>query len=733
MTEVSDRPAAQDGDEIDLRAYWRVVVRRRWLIASVFAAAVLVTLLFTLRQTKIYAATATLIIDISAPRVLDKEQVQDVVETGTGGYWFSKEYYETQYKVITSRAVAQRVIDKLQLARDLRFLGLDEVTGQEKLAEALEEVDPADVLQKRLKVIPVKDSRVVRIQVEDRDPQWAATLANAVAEAYIVDNLSVRSTLTQNASEWLEGQLADLETKLSRSADELFAFKQANDIVATTWEDRQGIISQRLAAVNDALTKARVQRAQLESRSEQIAALGDAIERGDPSAEAFAIVGASRSVQDLKIRFLEAKVECADAKVRYLDDHPKVGSCEARVAAARDSLQREVKTILDGARREYLEAVQTERKLTRLLEDTKGEAFGLNQHEKRYLELKRTHDNNQRLYEMVLQRLKETGVTGMLQMSNVRILDRAEPPDRPVSPRPVRNLALAILLGLAAGIGIAFLVETLDSTVTTREQIEERLALPFLGIIPRIELPAGAKPELAVVKAPTSSAAECLRTIRTNLLFMSPDKPLKVILVTSSGPGEGKTTTAAALAATMAGGGSRVLLVDADMRRPRVHKVFGIPPAGAGLSSLILGEGTLDAAVVHTEVENLDVLPCGPVPPNPAELLHTEGFARLLEEMGRRYDRIVIDSPPAGVVADAVVIGTQVDGTLLVVKGGVTSRDAAERTTRALRNVNAPIFGAVLNDLDLEDQRYGQYYYYYRSGYYRDEDGPPGGKKSKVA
>jgi succinoglycan biosynthesis transport protein ExoP len=322
---------------------------------------------------------------------------------------------------------------------------------------------------------------------------------------------------------------------------------------------------------------------------------------------------------------------------------------------------------------------------------------------------------------MVLQRLKETGVTGMLQMSNVRILDRAEPPDRPVRPRAVRNILLAVLLGGVLGVGLAFLLEMLDTSISTREQIEERLRVPFLGIIPNIPTSGGVVPELAVFSAPTSAAAECVRTIRTNLLFMSPDRPLRTILVTSSGPGEGKTTTAVSLAETMAGGGSRVLVVDADMRRPRLHKVFGVS-GQAGLSALILGDGTIDGAIARTQIPGVDVLPCGPIPPNPAELLHTDGFARLLRQFQERYDRVIIDSPPAGVVADAVVIATQVDGTLLVLKGGETSRDSAVRTTRALLDVKARVFGAVLNDLDLEDARYGEYYYYYRSGYYRDGD-----------
>lgn len=726
MSEIADSqgPALrEEGDEIDLHAYWRVLLRRRWTVLGVFAAAVLATLVVTVRQTPIYAATASIIIDLSAPKVLNNKDVQEVVETGTSGYWSSKEYFETQYKVITSRAVAQRVIEKLQLGRDLRFLGLDGVKDPAKVEEALATIDPASELQDRLAVLPVKDSRVVRIQIEDRDPRWAATIANAVADAYIAESLSVRATTTQSASDWLEQQLADLEAKLAKSADALFRFKQERDIVSTSWEDRQSIVSQRIVAINDALTKERIKKAQVQARNEELRRAVDALAR-DPQADATVLSSLNSAVPDLKVRYLDAKVECADAGSRYLENHPKVEACAAKVNAAKENLDREMRSTLGAAEREYQEAVQTERKLEKLLEEAKSDSFGLNQFEKEYLELKRSHENNQRLYEMVLQRLKETGVTGMLQMSNVRVLDRAEPPERPVKPRPVRNLALAVLLGLAAGVGLAFLLETLDTTISTREQVEERLGVPFLGIIPSIEAADGAKPELAVTAAPTSAAAECLRSIRTNLLFMSPEKPLRTIVVTSSGPGEGKTTTAAALAATMAGGGNRVLLVDADMRRPRVHKVFGIQN-GAGLSSLIVGEGTLAGAIVATEVPNLDVLPCGPVPPNPAELLHTAAFANLLAEMGRTYDRVVIDSPPAGVVADAIVIGTQVDGTLLVLKAGETSRDAATRTARGLKDVKARIFGAVLNDLDLESQNYGKYSYYYRYGYYYSDKPRP--------
>ncbi len=266
----------------------------------------------------------------------------------------------------------------------------------------------------------------------------------------------------------------------------------------------------------------------------------------------------------------------------------------------------------------------------------------------------------------------------------------------------------------------AFGIEFLDTTIKSQQQIDEWLSVAFLGIVPRMQrAKEGMKQELLVHAQPRSAIAECFRSIRTNLLFMSPEKPLRTILITSSSPEDGKTTTALNLAAVMAENGSRVLLVDADMRRPKVHRALNIPNT-SGLSSLILGEGNLESAIRHTDASNLWVLTCGPVPPNPAELLHTESFTTLLELMCQKFDRIIIDSPPVGAVSDAVVISTKVDGSVIVLKAGKTSRDMAQRTERTLRDVNARILGAVLNDLDLENRGYASYYYS-RHGYYQAE------------
>lgn len=714
---------AEEGSALDLHAFWRTVVRRRWLILPFFTAVVLVTALMTVRQTKIYDAVCTIIIDVNAPRVLDKEAVQDVMDSGTGSYWYSKEYYETQYKVLTSRAVAQRVGDKLQLASAAAFVGAGP-DGVKASAGAPATIDVVGKLQRNLRIEPVKESRMVRIRYEDPDPAQAALIANAFAEAYITENLSVRSSTTANASEWLEVQLVDLEKKLDDSGKSLFDFKREHDIVATSWEDRQSMVSQRLTATNDALTRARVRRAELQARNEAISGVGAALDKGGIDVESLQPVATNNAIQAIKVRYVEAQSECADLRVKYLDGHPKLEACDQKLAIARQALAGEIKTTLEAARKEYQEVIKTERNLQALLNETKSDAFGLNQYERDYLELKRTYDNNQRLYEMVLKRLKDTGVSSMLQVSNVRILDRALPSSRPVRPNVLRNLLLAVFFGLVGGVVLAVGADFLDRSIISQQQIEETLGLTFLGIVPSIDRNKDGTPQdLFVHVAPKSAAAECLRAVRTNLLFMSPEKPLKTIMVTSSGPQEGKTTTATSLAVTMAGSGNRVLLVDADMRRPRIHRIFGASNQ-VGLSSLILGEGTLAGTVKPTGIDNMWLLPCGPIPPNPAELLHTAAFHRLLGEMAGSFDRVIIDSPPVGVVADAVVMATQVDGTLVVLKAGKTDRDVARHAVKQLADVKAPVFGAVLNDLDLDDQKYGQYAYYYRYGYYYGEGKP---------
>jgi uncharacterized protein involved in exopolysaccharide biosynthesis len=342
MPQDPSQPAEQYGpsitEGIDLHAYWRIVLRRRWLVLPFFAAAV--TTLATLRQTRIYDAVCTIIIDVQAPRVLDKDQLQDVMEAGTGGYWYSREYYETQYKVILSRAVAQRVVDRLHLIQNDKFMELDGDSDPAARDSQRLRIDPVKLLLENLRVEPVRESRVARIRFESSDPQLSAQVANTVAEAYIAENLAVRSTTTANASDWLGQQLGDLEAKLDQSGAALFDFKRNHDIVATSWEDRQSMVTQRLTQINEALTRVRVRRAELQARNDAVAEASKAVDAGSTALEALQPIATSSAIQALKIRYLESSAECAELRVKYLTDHPRIESCEGRLALARKGLRR---------------------------------------------------------------------------------------------------------------------------------------------------------------------------------------------------------------------------------------------------------------------------------------------------------------------------------------------------------------------------------------------------------
>jgi succinoglycan biosynthesis transport protein ExoP len=308
-------------------------------------------------------------------------------------------------------------------------------------------------------------------------------------------------------------------------------------------------------------------------------------------------------------------------------------------------------------------------------------------------------------------------------------LERAVVPTVPIRPRPIQNLVIGLMLGLGIGIGLAFLIEALDNTLKTQADVEQVMGVPVLGLVPIIGSAPGAEAsrqndnlrerDLGVFLDPKSIAAECCRSIRTNILFMSPDRPLRTMVVTSPSPQEGKTTTAINLAVTMAEAGGRILLVDTDMRRPRLHRSFGVPNQ-SGISTVIVGKATLQEAIKRTDVPNLDVLTCGPVPPNPSELLHTERFRVVLADCAKLYDRVILDSPPTSAVTDPAVLGNLSDGVVLVVKAGETTREAGLHARRQLMSAKARLFGVVVNAIDFSNPAYGYDYYYrnyYRYGY----------------
>lgn len=724
MADVTDQDVV--GSTSDPKFYLRVLLRRRWLIFAVFAVTVGVTAVWTLRQPKVFAAAISVIIDISAPRFLAQD-VQDVTTDSYSNYWANKEYYETQHKVITSRAVAQRVVEKLGLQSDPAFLSVDPALDEKARAERMRSIDAAAKLQGMIKVEPVKESRVTLINIQDSDPNRAALLANEVAEAYIAENLDLKLKVTETASRWLEERRESLESQSKSSEMALYNFKRHEDVLTVSLESQQNMVTQRLTATNTALTEVLLRIAALKARMEAIKAVQATAPDDTRWAEALPAAMGNEFVTNTKRKLAEQNLKCAELRERYLESMPKLQECVELARAIERDLMRELNSIVVAAESELREATAKERNLRAMLATTKAEAFEVNKKQIEYERLRREADNNQRLYDTVFKRLKDIELSGLLRTSNVRILDAARPSLAPVRPNVQNNLLLAMLAGLIGGFGLALLLELMDSSIGTQADIEERLKISFLGVLPRIPdlddpQPSGVSKDLHVFTHAKSSIAEACRAVRTNLLFMSPDKPFKTMLVTSSGPQEGKSTTVISLGIAMAQSGSRVLLLDTDMRRPRLHKPFGVPN-DIGVSSLVVGEGRDEDAIKTTDVPNLFVLPCGPIPPNPAELLHTDAFKDLIKRLSQKFDRIIFDSPPIGAVADAVVLATQVDGVLVVLKAGATHREVAKRAIRALNDVKARVFGAVLNDIDPSKARYGDYYGYGYStyGYYYGE------------
>lgn len=746
-------------DEIDLRALLDVLLRRKWIAVAAAAACIVVGALITLRAPRIYQATTIVLIDRNAPEVLSG--VREVYDLGTGNYWASKEYYETQYNLMKSRPVAQKALSTLgisttamldelkgageaglqarvsgdplqglspdaqtRLRGRLELIGLDKVTSRDALIEALENADAAATIQRMVKVTPVKESHLVKIEIEHTNPEVCAQVANAIATAYTEVNLEQKLDLTRTAVDWLGDQMLDLKNKLETSELGLHEFKKANNILSASMEERQTMIQETLSQLNAELSRTTGQRIALESRRNQIArAKADGL-----PPDSIQQVLASPVIQTLKSSLSELNQEASQLGVKYTAEHPSMVAVRQRIALVEESLNRETSKILRSLDEEYQTAVETEGRLKSVIDGVKTEAIELSMKEIEYSRLTRERDNNKALYTLVLNRKKEADLTQMLRVNNVRVLEAALAPTIPIRPRVHMNMAVALVLGLMLGIGLAFAVDYLDNSLKSQEQVERILALPFLGIVPAIKPEKGSPAvddrgrDHYIVSHPRSSVAECCRTVRTNLMFMSPEAPARTLMVTSSGPREGKSTTVMNLAITMAQSGARTLIVDTDMRRPRLHKSFKTKN-DAGISSLILGEVALERAVQETGIERLHVLPCGPIPPNPAELLHTDAFRHVLESLKQRYDRVIFDSPPVAAVTDAQVLGSMVDGVVLVVNAGKTSWQAALQARRRLQDVGSKIFGVVLNNVDLDDKRSGHYYdYYYYYGTYGDDD-----------
>jgi len=553
-----------------------------------------------------------------------------------------------------------------------------------------------------LNVVPVRNSRIVELRVTSSEPQLASDMANGIAQAYIQQNLEARFSASKDATDWFGGQLAEQRKKVEETEVALQRYKETHDAIAV--EDRENIVVQRLADLNGAVTKAKTTRIEKEALYAQLKAV-----QGTSAVDTFTAVLGNEYIQKLKSEVGDFQRQEAQLAEKYGERHPEMVRIKNAVQVAQAKFDNEVNKVVESVRAEYMAALAQERSLTGALDAQKSEALGLNRKGIEYTVLQREAESNRQLYESLLQRTKETGISGELKSSNIRVVDPAEVPTSPVLPRRSNDLMMALLAGSVLALGLVFLFEYLDNRIKSPQELRA-LNLAFLGMVPRID---NSGPTLLTDAVPPAFG-EAIRAVRTNVLFSSAEEGVRTVVVTSAGPGEGKSLFSSNLSVSLAQAGQRVLHIDADMRRPRVHDIFDVSQE-PGFSNLLVGDCKPSEAVRKTGIANLCVLPAGMIPPNPAELLGSKRCAEYLATLGEHFDWVVIDSPPVLAVADASVLANAASGVIFVIGADQTTRNTAKAAVDQLNAVQAHVIGAVLNRADVERNPY------YYSAYYRKE------------
>ncbi len=729
----------------NLLAYWRVLRKRRWTILTIAFVLFTVVLFGTLKQKPIYLAWALLEIEKERPNIIN---LQDMFELEA----VSDSYLETQYKILRSDNLARRLIHQLRLDQLEEFNPGVSRKGEMNARSPAAPQSPAPVdaepdsrglqttlarFRDRLTIDPVKRSRLVEIRFESQDPVLAARVVNALARSHIERSLEVRWEATQKASEWLSEQLLQLKARLEKSENELQSYARENGLLFLEHEKgaAENIVNERLRQLQEELTRAQAARYEKES-------LYRLIEAGDYAS--FPGVAENKLLQDLTVRLAELRREQALLGTTFTPDYPKVKQLQSQTDEIEAVLQRERNRAAQRIANDYLAAARREALVQQAFAEQQRQANMIAGRSVQYNILKREVETNKQLYEGLLQRLKEARVSAGLKASNIRIVDVAEPPKKPAKPNLLLNLALGVVLGLALGVGAAFLQEHLDNSLKTSEDVERFLGLPALALIPAVgslngrasvygaygrKLLAGGREKspgapswhrIDTAAQQHSALGEAFRSLRTSVLLSTADRPPRTLLVSSSQPGEGKTTVSLNLAISLAQLGHRVLLVDGDMRRPSLRRALAIGPS-LGLVSYLTGQQDWRVAVQPAGLENLDALVCGPVPPNPAELLSSERMRALLREAKAEYHFVVVDSPPLLNVTDSRILATLVEGVVLVVKAGTTPRELVQRAQVCARDVGGNLIGVVLNNLDVHAG--DEYYYRYASyDYYSSEE-----------
>ncbi|PJE80519.1 Tyrosine-protein kinase ptk [invertebrate metagenome] len=742
--------ASQDEDIIDLRSLFTTLFHYRWAILGFTLIVTLLTVLVVFSITPKYQATAVLLIEQEQAKVVSIEEVYGIDGGGDS-------YLNTQHEVLKSRALVEKVVKKLNLIDHPEFnhalreepwyvsmmnwrqwLGLalpqDTVSGETILNRTI------DAFAENVRIEPVRKTQVARIHVMSEDPQLAATAANAMGEAYIESWLEAKLSLTTNATRWMQDRLQDLSEKLKTAESQLHKFRVSEDLV-----DIEGVLTistDELKALTESLVETRRKLTLSENIYRQIQ---DGKNLQADQYQSLPAVLAHPLVQQLKQREAELEQKVRELGRRYGPKHPKMIAANTELESISNNIRLQVQRIVLGVENEFEVARANEQSLVAAMTTAKQAVQTINSKQFRLKALEREVRTNKDLYDAFFKRIQETSATSDLQSANARVVDRAFTPEHPVKPKKKLIVGIAALLSLLIACGMAYLLEMLNNTIRTAKDVEDQLNLPVLGVLPEVDIKASSVPvsQLFInkdISKEQRAFVESVRTIRTglNLSLMSVGQEAhkKIIAITSTMPGEGKSSVAANLSSALGQLGS-VVLVDGDLRRPTVGKNFSIKGGSAGLANLLSGHAQMNECL-HPR-NSIMVMPAGMMPPDPTQLFAEEKFKNVLSQLSERFDTVIMDCPPMQGISDTLMISQLCDAVVYVVEAGRASKTAISHSTGRLLQNSVPLTGVVLNKVNTrrghEDGYYGYYDYHgYSDGHQDNKKHPDAqGKRIKTA
>jgi capsular exopolysaccharide synthesis family protein len=764
-------------DAIHLLDYWRAIRKRLWLVVGIVVLVTMLATVYMARKPDIYEARAQVQVDLENNAAL----------LGKTPYFFGAPndpvYFNTQLQILSSPGLLRRVVKTLDLEHNpdffkgqgkkrttwqtiMRMAGFqgseqgdlpikpsEELTltstpppasAADDLKEAKRLAPFVGSIQGGLNVEPVKetrggfnnDTRLIDLRFTHTDPQVAAKIINTIAQTFVDQNLQKKSETNENTGTFLQKRVADLQSHIREGEEKLVNYAKTHEILSL--DDKQNTVVERLAGLNRNLLEAENERKSAESAFNAAKAPGaaSALSEGD-----------AKQAAEAETKLGALKQQRAQLLVDATEDAPEVKEVDQQIAElekqVKESRSRKSSTLLTNLETHYRQALAKEEALRKDFDKQRAETLTQNEAAINYHIIQQEIETNKSLLANLLQRSKENEVTIASNANNISVVDYAIAPDGPIGPNRTRGVMMAFLLSLGMGVGLALFLEYLDDTVHSTDEVERLLHLPALAVIPAVGstarrralgAPSGAlqkrngstngNPELLIDVDGRSPLAESYRHLRTSILLSTAGRAPRTLLVTSSLPGEGKTTTAVNTAISLAQTGASVCVMDADMRRPRLRTIFGMNGQLTGLSSILssdMNEEEMLSVVWHDPATDLNILTAGPIPPNPAELLGSDQMRRLIAALQSKYKHVVIDSPPVTSFTDGVLISTMVDGVLLVVHGGKSSRHVVRRSRQLVQDVGAKIFGVVLNNVNLQSHDYYYYQRYYSQSYYKTD------------